>query len=449
MKLVHYVGIAGSGVGALAQFHAMGGGRATGSDRSFDRGEAAPARKNLERLGVRIFPQDASALAQRPDCVVASGAVESEIADIKEARAAGIEIRHRANELARIANERKTIAVAGTSGKSTVAAMIFAILSGAGLDPSIITGGELVELKERGLIGNAWRGKSEWLIIEADESDGTLVRYSPRLGVLLNISKDHKEIAEVKNLFREFKSRSKSFAVSTDPGLADLRSGSLVFGQGGEIAAEDAELEPRGSKFRIDKVRFMLPCPGAHNVQNALAAITASRQIGIPLEAAAKALAQFRGVARRFEFVGEARGVSIIDDFAHNPAKVSAAIAAAKLGGHRVLAVFQLHGYAPARFLKNEFIEALALALSPEDRLWMPEIYYAGGSVTRDISANDIVKAIAARGRQADFVPNREDIPALIAKEARPGDAVLVMGARDPSLADFARAILQGLRPNR
>ena len=449
MKLVHYVGIAGSGVGALAQFHAMGGGQATGSDRSFDHGEASSTRKNLERLGIRIFPQDASALARRPDYVVASGAVESEIADIKEARAAGIELRHRADELACIANERKTIAVAGTSGKSTVAAMIFAILSGAGLDPSIITGGELVELKERGLIGNAWRGKGEWLVIEADESDGTLVRYSPRLGVLLNISKDHKEIAEVKNLFREFKSRSKSFAVSTDPGLADLRPESLVFGQGGSIAAEDVELGPRSSTFRVGTTRFALPCPGAHNIQNALAAVAASREIGIPPEAAAKALARFRGVARRFEFVGEARGVSVIDDFAHNPAKVSAAIAAAQLGGHRVLAVFQLHGYAPARFLKNEFIEALALALSPEDRLWMPEIYYAGGSVTRDISAKDIAEAVAARKRRADFVSDRKDIPGLIAKEAKPGDAVLIMGARDPSLPDLTRAILQGLRPNR
>ncbi|HVA67387.1 MAG TPA: Mur ligase domain-containing protein [Elusimicrobiota bacterium] len=445
MNRVHYVGIAGSGVGALAQFHAMGGGQATGSDRSFDRGEASPAHRNLEHLGIRIFPQDASALALKPDYLVVSGAVELEIADIKEARAAGIEIRHRADELARIANQRKTIAVAGTSGKSTVAAMIFAIFSGAGLDPSIITGGELVELKERGLIGNAWRGKSDWLVIEADESDGTLVRYASQLGVILNVSKDHKEVAELKNLFREFKSRSKTCLISADPGLSDLRAGSLVFGEGGGLRAESVELGPLSSKFSVEQTQFILPCPGAHDVENALAAIAAARAIGVPLETAARALSQFRGVARRFEFIGEARGVRVIDDFAHNPAKIEAAIRAAKLGARRVLAVFQLHGYAPARFLKNEFIDAFARALDPDDQLWMPEIYYAGGSVTRDISTEGIADAVAARGRRARFAPHRDDIPALIAKEAREGDVILSMGARDPSLPEFARKIFSSL----
>ncbi|MDE1977500.1 MAG: UDP-N-acetylmuramate--alanine ligase, partial [Elusimicrobia bacterium] len=372
MNSVHYVGIAGGGVSALAQFHAMGGGRASGSDRSFDRGQALRTREQLERLGIRIFSQDAGALALRPDYLVASGAVEADVADIKEARAGKIEVRHRAEELARVAAERKTIAVAGTSGKSTVAAMIFAILSAAGLDPSIITGGELVELKERGLIGNAWRGKSERLVIEADESDGTLARYSPWLGVILNVSKDHKEIAELKNLFREFKSRSQACLVSADPELALLRAGSLVFGPGGRFSAEEVTLGPGSSEFRIGRTRFILPCPGAHSVENALAAAAAARIAGVPLETSAHALSGFRGVARRFEIVGEAGGVRVIDDFAHNPAKVEAALRAAKLGARRVLAVFQLHGYAPARFLKNEFIGAFTRALGPEDRLWMP-----------------------------------------------------------------------------
>ena len=449
MNLVHYVGIAGGGVSALAQFHAMGGGQASGSDRSFDRGEALRTREQLERLGIRIFSQDAGALALRPDYLVASGAVEADVADVKEARARKIEVRHRAEELARVVAERKAIAVAGTSGKSTVAAMVFAILSAAKLDPSIITGGELVELKERGLLGNAWRGKGEWLVIEADESDGTLVRYSPSISVILNVSKDHKEIFEIRNLFREFKSRSKICLVSADPDLADLRTGSVVFGQGGQLSAEEVKLGPRSSEFWIGRTRFTLPCPGAHNVENALAAVAAAQAAEVPLEAAAQALSHFRGVARRFETIGETRGVLVIDDFAHNPAKVEAAIRAAKLGGRRVLAVFQLHGYAPARFLKNEFVDAFARALGPNDRLWMPEIYYAGGSVTRDISAKDVADAVRARGRRARFALDRNGIPAAIAAEASQGDVVLSMGARDPSLPEFARKIFSHLQSGR
>ncbi|MBI4387308.1 MAG: hypothetical protein HY551_07985 [Elusimicrobia bacterium] len=461
---VHFIGIAGSGVSALAQFHVMGGGRATGSDRAFDRGEAAEVREKLGELGVRVFPQDGSALDGSHAYAVASAALEEENPEMRRARELSIEVRHRADELARHVSAGRAIAVAGTSGKSTVAAMAFEILDHVGLSPSIIAGGELLALKERGLMGNALRGRSDLLVVEADESDGTLARYRPWLGVLLNVSKDHKEVAELKRMFADFRGRCGEFAAQALAEFEDFMPGSLAFrveaggppprgvaGAREEWVARDVRLGPEGSRFSVSasgsrgEARFSIPVPGLYNVENALAAAATCGRVGVSLEAAAAALARFKGVSRRFERVGMAGGIEVVSDYAHNPVKLEAALRAAHLRARRVLAVFQLHGYAPARFLKNELIESLSAALSPEDVLWMPEIFYAGGTVRKDISADDIVRAVAARGRKAFFAADRGEIVAALVREARPGDLVLVMGARDPGLPGFARRLLAEL----
>ncbi|MHB2026852.1 MAG: glutamate ligase domain-containing protein [Elusimicrobiota bacterium] len=448
MSRVHFVGVAGNGMSALAGFHVLGGGQATGSDRAFDCGQAGGTRRKLEDAGIRIFPQDGSAIAERPNCVVSSGAVENEIPDLKAARQAGVSIRSRAQELSTVAGGFKTVAVAGTSGKSTVAAMIFRIFSEAGFDPSLITGAELVDLSERHALGNVWRGQSEWLIIEADESDGSLIEYHPWMGLLLNAGKDHgKNADEMLELFSQFKAQCGRFAVSDDPSLQALKKESFVFGLNeGDARARDIELSPAGSKFKAANVDFSISCPGLHNVQNALAALAAGMAAGIPPQTAALALSRYRGVLRRFEIVGEENGVRVVDDFAHNPSKISAAIGAAKLSGGRVLAVFQIHGFGPARFLKDDLSLAFSRALGPKDILWLPEIYDAGGTADRDISASDIATAAKKLGVPARFVPRREDIIPEIALQARPGDTILVMGARDPSLGAFARTILSAMK---
>jgi UDP-N-acetylmuramate--alanine ligase len=448
IPLIHFVGVAGSGMSALAQFHLMGGGRACGSDRSFDRGQSRAVREKLAALGLRVFPQDASAfINNKPDYVVASGAVEDKIPDLARAKALGIPVRHRADELSAHVEAFRSVAIAGTSGKSTVAGMLFEILEEAGLDPSIITGGELVALKARGLIGNAWRGRSLRLVVEADESDGTIVRHRPEIGVLLNISKDHKDIPELERMFHEFQSRSKTFLAADAPGLGAFHGGARTFGfERGDIRAENLSLGPEGSRFELRGIPFSISWPGLHNAENALAATAAAHACGVPLEAAAKALKNFAGIARRFELVGRAGGVEVVDDYAHNPAKVAAALAAARLRAKRVLAVFQLHGYFPARFMRKEFIEALSTGLRPGDRLWMTEIYYAGGTTAKDISAEDFVREIAARGRRAVFAPAREELPRELAKESKAGDLILVMGARDPSLPGFAQEVLESLK---
>jgi UDP-N-acetylmuramate--alanine ligase len=446
----HYAGIGGSGMSALAQFQAMAGGRVSGSDRAFDRGERADHREALERLGIAIHPQDGGGVAGAA-AVVLSTAVESEVPDFAEARARGVATVHRSELLAQFVDMYRTAAVAGTSGKSTVVAMVFEILRAAGRHPSVMTGGELLVLQREGLLGNAFNDpQSRMLVVEADESDGSLVRYRPAVGVVLNLQKDHKEVHEVARLFERFRAGTReAFVVGEDESLASLARGAAwVFGLGrrASLRGEALELLPDRSRFSVAGARFELPAPGRHNVENALAAIATCRALGVPIGAMADPLAGFQGVARRFQSLGRARGVEVVDDFAHNPAKLRAAIATAKRRCRRVLAVYQPHGFGPTRFLRPELVEAFAAALGPEDRLWLLEVFYAGGTAVRDFSSADIAAEVAARGARAAFCASREELAAVLVAEARAGDLVLVMGARDPSLTTFARQVLESLK---
>jgi UDP-N-acetylmuramate-alanine ligase len=521
---------------ALAQFHVQGGGRATGSDRAFDQGLHPGIRRALEGVGVEIVPQDGSGLDTGCAEVITSTAVEAQIADVVRARALGLPIRHRSELLAECVSGHRTIAVTGTSGKSTTTAMIWTILEGSGLSPSLLTGGALRALQERGLLGNAWRGGSGdgglsgrqgkgdtppqgkapggrdsdggLLVIEADESDGSVVRYRPWGGVVLNLARDHKEVEEVAAMFSTFRENcSGPLVVGEEPNLDFLRPGAVTFGlgDGADVRGRDLDLGPRSVAFSVAGVPFCVPWPGRHTVLNALAAVAACREAGVALEEMVAPLAGFQGVERRFVSLGVAAGVEVIDDFAHNPDKLLAAIRTAhqrlgnsekegkahqrlgsreKEGGAapgggaagapegdgsgtgvgggagtgeeggggrgqgegRVLAVFQPHGFGPTRFLRADLVASLASALEPRDILWMPEIFYGGGTVTKDISSADLVTDLQARGRDARFAAQRADLPSLVADEARPGDLVLVMGARDPSLTGLGEAILAALK---
>ncbi len=283
----HYAGLGGSGMSALAQFQVMTGGRASGSDRAFDRGERAALRAQLERLGIVVMPQDGSGVAGDCAALVVSTAVEEEVADFAAARARGLPIIHRSELLAHFVASRRTVAVSGTSGKSTVTAMIFEILAGAGRDPSVISGGDLRLLEARGLPGNAFAGGSDLLVVEADESDGSLVRYAPAIGVILNLQRDHKEMQDVEAMLAVLRARSReALVVGEDANLDALAGGALRFGFGprADIRGEDVVLSPSSSTFRVGHVRFTLPVPGRHNVANALAAIAACRALDVPLD---------------------------------------------------------------------------------------------------------------------------------------------------------------------
>ena len=384
------------------------------------------------------------------DCaaLVVSTAVEEQVPDFAAARARGIPIVHRSELLGHFVASNRTVAVSGTSGKSTVTAMIFEILAGADRDPSVITGGDLRLLQAQGLSGNAFAGGSDLLVIEADESDGSLVRYAPAVGVILNLQRDHKEMTEVAEMFAVLRARAReALVVGEDENLDALAGGALRFGFGprADIRGHAVELGPSGSRFQVEQVRFSLPVPGKHNVANALAAIAACRALDVPLADMVAPLGSFQGVGRRFQTVGRARGVTVVDDFAHNADKITAALATAKLNAPRVLAVYQPHGYGPTRFLRKDFVDTFSRELRSDDLLWMLEVFYAGGTASRDFSAADIVSEIAERGVKAEFAASRAWLATRIAEEARAGDLVLVMGARDPSLTDFARRIVAEL----
>lgn len=452
----HYAGLGGSGMSALAQFQVMGGGHASGSDRAFDRGERGTMRAMLEKVGIEVRPQDGSGL-EGSAALVVSTAVEDSVPDVASARTLGVPVIHRSEMLAHYVAGRRSIAITGTSGKSTVAAMVFEILRGAGRDPSIITGGDLVVLQNQGLIGNAWAGKSDLLVVEADESDGSLVRYQPAIGVVLNLQKDHKEESEVAAMFETFRDRVREALVVAETanviGLAAAARkrgiGVHVYGTGehADVVAEDIDVGHDTSGFDVAGVRFAVPVPGEHNLENALAAVAVCHAVGVPYAAMAEPLARFHGVARRFQLVGRVRGIEVIDDFAHNPAKIRAALRTAQRRARgRVLAVYQAHGYGPTRFLRPDLVATFAGTLRGEDKLWMPEVFYAGGTAVRDFSASQLIDDILARGADAEFIEHRDDIVGRIAAEARSGDLVLVMGARDPSLTDFAHALLERMK---
>ena len=372
-----------------------------------------------------------------------STAIEDGVPEVRKAVELGIPRIHRSEYLADITHACRTISVAGTSGKSTVTAMIFEILDYAGISPSLLTGANLVGLEESGLMGNCFVGSSDWLVIEADESDGSLVRYSSEIGVLLNLGRDHKEPDEVRGYFSAFKSNSSVCILNGDKeNLAGLREGAALF-HTKEVT--DIELGPDSSRFHYKNVDFFLPIPGLHNIENAVAAIAVSGYVGVKPEVSAEALRKFKGVQRRFQRVGVRRNIRVMDDYAHNPEKVSAAIRTAQLGGGRVLAFFQPHGFGPTRFMKSELIESFADSLNEEDILWLAEIYYAGGTATKDISSKEIAAGVVERGRDARFYPVRDDIIPEMVSTAREGDTILVMGAREHSLHQFAEDILGSL----
>ncbi len=445
---LHFAGVAGSGMSALAQFLAMRGQPASGSDRTFDRGQQVGARAQLAALGIALHPQDGSGVGGDCAGVVCSTAVEDDVPDVAEARRRGVPVLHRSELLAHLVARHRTVAVTGTSGKSTTTAMVFELLRGAGLEPSVITGGALRLLEAQGLWGNAWAGRSDLLVIEADESDGSLVRYAPALGVVLNLQRDHKEPEVVMAMFRTFRDRCREgLLLGEDGALAELRPGATTVGFGSEaqVRGDDLVLTPEGCAFRVGACPFTLPVPGRHNAENALAALAACRALGVPLEALVAPLAGFQGVARRFQVLGTVRGVTVVDDFAHNPAKVQAALRTAKLRAGRVLAVFQPHGFGPLKFMRAELVEVLTAELRPQDRLWLLPVYYAGGTATRDISSDEVASELAARGLPVEAVPDREALVSRLAGLAQPGDLVLVMGARDPSLPEVGGAVVVAL----
>ena len=448
---VFFIGVAGVGMSAIAQYLQGIGKEVSGSDRYFHPNEYNKTKDQLESEGIKCFLQDGSGINENTNLIVVSTAIEDTVYEVQKAKELGIPIIKRSELLSIIAKSKKTIAVAGTSGKSTTSAMLYQILLDANFEPSIISGAGLTSIIKQGKIGNAAVGRGEWLIIEADESDGSVVQYKPEIGLLLNVDKDHQEIEELIDLFTIFRSNSKSlFIVNQSNAIAKSLSANPKNDFGFEdnnaaYSAKNFKQDGLSLTFEVSNQKFKMNSLGQHSVENATAAIAVAHQIGIDLKTCADSLAAYEGIYRRHQILGKKKGVWVIDDYAHNPAKCAASIKACQPLAKKVIAWFQPHGYKPTRFLKDDFIQEIADALRPQDEIWMSEIFYAGGTAVKDISANELVEGIKAKGKNAHFVEDRNDLLQALQPELKEGTVLLLMGARDPSLETFCKNLYENL----
>jgi len=463
---IFFIGVAGTGMSAIAQYLAGIGKNISGSDRYFLPGTFNDTKEKLEAESIQCFLQNGEGITNQTDLVVVSTAVEDTVYEVQKAKELNIPIIKRSELLAMIAASKRTIAVGGTSGKSTTSAMLFDILQYAGLQPSIISGAGLVSIIKEGKIGNAKVGAGEWLVIEADESDGSIVQYHPEVGLLLNIDKDHQEIDELMHIFGIFRSNtkrlfvvnqsnhlSKQLSVNTQQDFSTDKNSTAGYvaknfkqeGLSIQFNIHHSPFTIAHSPLTIDPPPFTLNTVGKHNMENALAAVAVANQLGVDLETCAAALKNYEGIYRRHQVLGNKKGVWVIDDYAHNPAKCAASIAACQYIAPKVVVWFQPHGYGPTRFLRNDFVKEIAAVLRPTDEIWMSEIFYAGGTAVKDISANDLITDIKALGKNAFFVEDRNNLIESIQPHLTSDCVLLLMGARDPSLEIFGKEVWEKL----
>ena len=454
-----FCGIGGSGMLPLASILRASGARVSGSDRSLDAGRTGHKFDYLRSLGIQLFPQDGSGL-QPGMILVTSAAVEDTVPDMLRGRELGLDHLRRPELLARLLNQaHHSIAVGGTSGKSTVTGMIGWILHACHRQPTVMNGAVMKNfVTPSAPFASALVGDPELFVSEVDESDGSISLYEPEVAVLTNISLDHKEMAELRGLFAGFLAAARKAVLNLDDpetrALAEALPPEKLAGYGfdapaADFAGRNLELLPGGICFAVDhsgerhQVRMSLP--GRHNASNALAAIAAVRQIGVSVADSAAALERFEGLRRRLERVGEARGVTVIDDFAHNPDKIDATLETLRGQPGRLLIMFQPHGFGPIAKMGEELAESFASGMAPDDRLYLPDPVYQGGTVDRARGSEWLAEQVRASERNAEHVPQRPDIGDKLVSEARPGDRILIMGARDDTLAEFARDLAERL----
>ena len=457
-----FCGVGGSGMLPLALILKARGRSVSGSDRALDQGRLAEKFDFLRASGIQLFPQDGSGIAGKDTILVTSAAVEETIPDVQAARRAGATLMLRAELLSQLFNEApNAIGVAGTSGKSTTTGMIGWILSAAGLDPTVMNGAVMKNFAGPGApFASALVGKSDIFVSEVDESDGSIARYHPRVAVVNNVALDHKSMDELRALFRAFVAKSEIAILNLDNEETAALAAELPRARRLTYSLEDSKADllaraieplPDGVAFEVGErnaaasVRVRLHVPGRHNVSNALAAIGAARTAGVELADAAEALQRFTGIKRRLDVIGTANGITVIDDFAHNPDKIAATLATLHDFPGRLLVMFQPHGFGPLKLMRDAFIECFADRLGADDVLLMPEPVYFGGTVDRSVSSIDIVRGVEARGRTAYVYPDRAACGVALSATARPGDRIIVMGARDDTLSEFAAELLAGV----
>ena len=461
-KSYFFSGVGGSGMLPLALILRGKGVTVAGSDRSLDQGRLSAKFEYLKAQGIALFPQDGSGVTSADQILVRSAAVEDTVADVVAARRVGAQDLKRPQLLAELFNAAPVrIGVAGTSGKSTTTGMIAWLLYRAGRDPTVMNGAVMKNfVTPDALFASALVGKGDAFVSEVDESDGSIARYEPTIAVVNNIALDHKSMDELRALFTGFvnkaeiavlnldneetaalvmatKVRTRTYALRS--GLADLHCSAIRLAPDG-VSFDVLEKDTRATAT-ID-----LAVPGEHNVSNALAALSAARAYGLSLQDAAVALKGFSGTKRRLEVVGKANNVTVIDDFGHNPDKITATLKTLHAFPGRLLIMFQPHGFGPLKLMRDEFIDCFARNMAGDDVLIMPDPVYFGGTVDRSVTSENIVAGVRSRGLQAMAFAERSACGDKLIELAEPGDRIVVMGARDDTLSVFAAELVERLK---
>ncbi len=426
-----------------------------GSDRSYDQGRTPEKFDYIKSKNIHLSPQDGSGL--KDDMVlVVSSAIENTIPEVKVALERNIPILKRAELLAQFFNQAKDrIAIAGTSGKSTVTGMTGFILHEMAKNPTVMNGAVFRNFaSDENPYATALSGDKNLFVIEADESDGSIELYNPTISVLNNISLDHKSVEELRVLFGNFITKADIAVLNADNeevaelGLmhVDKAVTYSLEDKDATFFASDINLRPDGIDAVLnDAIPLRLNVPGLHNLSNALAAISIIHALKLDVKHACDILSGFKGVKRRMEIIGTKNDITVIDDFAHNPDKIEASLRSLKSFPGRLLIMFQMHGYGPLKLMRRELIESFRKYLSPEDGIFMPEVLYLGGTVDRSYTAQIFVEDLNANGMNANWFENRAEIVQAICDVAEVGDRIVIMGARDDTLPEFAKEVLKNL----
>jgi len=439
---IFFSGIAGSGVSAIAGFMTEKGHIIVGSDRAFDLDSVHPLKKIFQSGGITIVPQDGSGIDSTFDFAVFSTAVEPECPDTLKARTLEIPVKTRPEYLAEITETFKTIAVSGTSGKSTSSGMLAFLMKRLGLNPNFIGGGRVKQFKSSSNPGNYLTGDSDYLIIEACESDGSIVKYKPQHSIILNLSLDHHTVDKTAMMLKALMENTveKVITNADDKNLIKITPGDATtfsIHNPSNYRATEIIYKPFSANFSLNGTNFSLALPGKYNIYNALSCIALLSEIGISLEAIAGVLPEFHGIDRRFDIHLNDGNRLVIDDYAHNPHKIASLMQTVNPFREHICYIFQPHGFGPARLMKKEYIETFTENLRDSDHLILLPIFYTGGNAGKDISSHDLADGIKAKGKSVEVIKEREDILKRLYKFR----TYIVLGARDETLAGFAKQI--------
>ena len=451
MEKIAFSGASGNGISPLEQIMLHRGYEVFGSDRSFDVGKDAERKKALQSVGVKIVKQDGSMITKDIAYLCISAAVSQDNPDVKAAQKLGVPIKYRSDLLLEILSSyRYSVAVGGTSGKTTVTAMIGYILDVLGKKPCMVNGGALCNYANTQGIPNYIYNEGDYCVIEADESDGSIQKYHPFVGLITNVTHDHTSLEKLFTYFSNFAEHSQNLVISLDfPNHAKithhhLTSFSLSNPQA-DFYADNIVLNSNSVQYNFRGQTFSLGLIGRFNVANALAAIAVCSILGVDPIDAAKALEGFKGVKARLEKIGTTNNITVYYDFAHNPSKIEASLLALKSGGGRVIAMYQPHTSFSAFNTGEETAAVIARSLASEDIMIMQEIYEHDPKYG-NISSLDIINRIHQNGHSnAFFLKSSTDTLDYLKKHAQPGDKIVIMGAHDNSLADFSRQIVNEL----